>query len=744
MSPKTAPHKEAPQDIILPPAVSPITVASASTDSASKPPGQEGPPPAPPPPPSSIGSGPANIHGILSPESDRGEGMYTGPATTMVDGYVIPIGARRGSSSSVSSVDSIRKRLNANNGPPDSNGGVEVKRFEELFCFVPGSDPRAAAPRMVQKAQFTTILDLRRANNVAIGMSRFTRRKLTADDLTLAIQQLDESVLNTDDLVAIQGMMPTRDERKLLQYYMDTVGSGRETLKAKAKIPSLPLAPAETFMFEMMKDPKLPGRLEAFQFKLELSLEKEDLKSQIDNMSKVCLALKTSESLKLILRTVLHLGNLSNQEYGAGNSSYRPWMGKEARALGFKIEGLARLKDVKSADGKWSLMHFLVDMVRQQSREDVLDFTFEDGLREMREVRNYDYLDVIARIMDLEKVWRIHNQEWGDQFAQNSVTDDENDEVEWDPDFRVRMKAVLDEGRQTVDGLKTAFEDFGQAWSEAAKYFGEDLEDYAAISYEEGAKVVEMGLTSSHQLLSGPGSGRRKGTTHIHSASGKIEALGNRKLPIHLFISLDLFFKAFEEGVKTNRKKIEEEQKKQKQGVGRYAEKRGYYNNNPAAAAAYNQYYNTNSTSAAAGTNYYNTPTVSITSAADQNTPTASATTPNHVASSAATSPATTIIGTSSPHTPAPAAGSTSNTPTLLKSQDDVDTEEEEDIHHEESEGVQGGMNDAKKREEAKAMFHRFSMMQIGSRVTVDDEDDYDEEGEPLDERSRVEEETTY
>ena len=72
--------------------------------------------------------------------------------------------------------------------------------------------------------------------------------------------------------------------------------------------------------------------------------------------------MQTSNRLKTLLRTVLQLGNLTNYQYGAGSGSYRPWMGKEAKALGFKIDGLARLKDVISADGKWSLMNFLVDM----------------------------------------------------------------------------------------------------------------------------------------------------------------------------------------------------------------------------------------------------------------------------------------------------------------------------------------------------------------------------------------------
>ncbi|KAJ3414886.1 hypothetical protein HDV05_005950 [Chytridiales sp. JEL 0842] len=705
------------------------------------------PPPPPPPPPHHQSSQASATQDLMSPESDRGaRGQYTGPLTTMVDGNVIPIqstGARRGSSSSTSS------NKDAPLSPPDAE--PDVKRFEELFCFVPGTTKGphgSSAPRMVQKAQFTTILDLRRANNVAIGMARYTRRKLTSGDLMSAIQTLDESVLGSEDLVCIQMMLPTRDERKLLRYYAETVMSTSDNVElaaSAAQIPKLPLAPAETYMLELMKDPKLEGRLGAFQFKLELNPEVEDLRLQIANMKKVCVALKTSDSLKDILKTVLQLGNLSNQEYGAGNSSYRPWMGKEARALGFKIEGLARLKDVKSADGKWSLMHFLVDMVKDDPLGN-LDFTQEDGLKEMREVRNYDYLDLIARILDLEKFWKIQNQEWGPQ-SNNLGADDTSDELEWDANFKTLMQPILEEGRVLIEGLKQSFDDFGEAWCEAAKYFGEDIEDYAAFTYKEGVEVVQMGLTSSHQLLSGPGSGRRKGSTHIHSASGKIEALGNRKLPIHLFISLDLFFKAFEEGVKTNRKKMEEEQKKSQKGPGKYAEKRGYYHANNASSAAYAQYQAAyGGGGIATSTAHTYASTSSTTTATTPKSPT------QHDAEEAALSSAESAARsdlptpTADPDQDHPSLRVTGASPTLAASPDDdrhdaddnmsisdyaaayQDEDDDGAEEEEEGEGVQGGLSDVSKREEAKAMFHRFSMMQIGSRVVVDDEDEEDDD----------------
>lgn len=216
----------------------------------------------------------------------------------------------------------------------------------------------------VRRNQFKTLLDLRRANNVSIGLSRYTRRGLTAQTICTAIRSMDSTLLTLDDLTAIQNLLPTPDEKALLSLY-NTTSHDNETL---------PLAPAEQFMLDTMQHPDLTHHLDAFMFKLHLESESADLLEKLDKLDNVARLLRKSEGLKVLLRTVLELGNLTNYQYGAGGGGFKPWMGNEARALGFKIEGLARLKDVKSADGKWSLMSFLVDMVTQ-SRPDVSHFS---------------------------------------------------------------------------------------------------------------------------------------------------------------------------------------------------------------------------------------------------------------------------------------------------------------------------------------------------------------------------------
>lgn len=174
-----------------------------------------------------------------------------------------------------------------------------------------------------------------------------------------AISRMDALLMDADDLVTYQALLPTFEERKLIE----------KALSAPAN-PNLPFAPAESFLIEASKIKDLPFQVLAFVFKLQLGFESDEIIEKLDIAMNLCFELRSSVRLRKLLKLVLELGNLTNYDYGAGNSSFRPWMGNNARAAGFKIEGLARLRDVKSADGKWSLITFLVDIM-QKSYPDV-------------------------------------------------------------------------------------------------------------------------------------------------------------------------------------------------------------------------------------------------------------------------------------------------------------------------------------------------------------------------------------
>lgn len=202
-------------------------------------------------------------------------------------------------------------------------------------------------------------MDLRRSNNVSIGLARFSRRGLQTQDVLNAVSAMDDKILNVEDLIMYQSLLPLPEEMKVIQRAVDE----------PQEDPTIPFAPAEAFMLETYNVPDLSLKVLAFIFKLQLPTESKDISLKLNEMIDLSVELRGSTHFKRLLKIVLELGNLTNYEYGAGNSSFRPWMGKEVKALGFKIEGLARLRDVKSADGKWSLMTFLVDMIQKNYPE---------------------------------------------------------------------------------------------------------------------------------------------------------------------------------------------------------------------------------------------------------------------------------------------------------------------------------------------------------------------------------------
>ena len=343
---------------------------------------------------------------------------------------------------------------------------------------------------------------------------------MTNADLIRQISELDDSQLSLDDLISIQSLLPTSTERAILETHVANALNDAAGPAHNAKPPH-PLTPAEQFMIQTFRVRDISARLSAFVLKLQLPLEVEDLKTKLDMMRSVCSVLRDSEDLRHILRTVLQLGNLSNVEFGAGNSSYRPWMGKEARTLGFKVDGLARLKDVKSADGKWDLMNFLVDMV-QQSHPEVLDFTLD--FVELKKIRLFEMREMVKTLVELESSL---------QTSQSYRYLEDSTEPDREKLFMSRFGPFTEEAKIMLDTLREQFKSTAEDWEEAALYFGEDLEDYISVSE----------IIACDGIIAPP----KPGVTKI------------RKQPSYLFNALGIFFQGFEDAVRQGRRLVEEE-----------------------------------------------------------------------------------------------------------------------------------------------------------------------------------------
>ena len=177
--------------------------------------------------------------------------------------------------------------------------------------------------------------------------------------LCVAIKEFNERLLSLDDLSTLHVLIPTIQEREILLGYS----------RNKKKIDGKPLAPAESFLLQMCKEPDIDMMLNAFKFKCMFNNELNDIESICERITKICLLIKQGMKFKILLSIFITFKDTTNEIFSNGNNGFKPWMGKDARQLGLKISNLSKIKDIKSNDNEWSLMIYLIDLIKKQGND---------------------------------------------------------------------------------------------------------------------------------------------------------------------------------------------------------------------------------------------------------------------------------------------------------------------------------------------------------------------------------------
>jgi hypothetical protein len=190
---------------------------------------------------------------------------------------------------------------------------------------------------------------------------------------------MDETKLTLDDLHGLEPLLPAEEEKKMFSLFISRskprtsslinkpVTSTEKTPEERLKEIMSKLSPPEQFMLETIRDPNMPFLFNAFMYKLNFKSEVDRLKSHMESIQGMCQKLSDSPELKLILKTTLSIGNLTNYEYGGERTP--SWGAKKSSAKGFRMETLMKLRDVKSADGKMTLLNYLVLLLEKSEPE---------------------------------------------------------------------------------------------------------------------------------------------------------------------------------------------------------------------------------------------------------------------------------------------------------------------------------------------------------------------------------------
>ncbi|XP_027346266.1 formin-like protein 8 isoform X2 [Abrus precatorius] len=286
--------------------------------------------PAPPPPPPSSKSRPASVEmPVIKQRNSSGKGM---PDTSSDQVKLKPLHWDKVNTNADHSMvwDKVDR----------GSFRVDQDLMEALFGYVatnrrsPKGKSHSTIPRKDESAPAAKIflLDPRKSQNIAIIL-----KSLAVSQSNILDALIDGKGLNADTLEKLSRVSPTEEEQSLILEYK---GDPER------------LAAAESFLHRILKAvPSAFKRLNAMLFRLNYDYEIQEIKESLQTIELGCKEMKSKGLFVKLLEAVLKAGNRMNAGTARGN------------AQAFNLASLRKLSDVKSTNGKTTLLHFVVEEV---------------------------------------------------------------------------------------------------------------------------------------------------------------------------------------------------------------------------------------------------------------------------------------------------------------------------------------------------------------------------------------------
>ncbi|GIL72691.1 hypothetical protein Vretifemale_2934, partial [Volvox reticuliferus] len=282
-----------------------------------------------------------------------------------------------------------------------------------------------------------TLTDPKKAQNIAIRLSKF--RPLTPAQIVQKLVQITttgESLMDEEQLEAIVQIFPTEEERRRLAEYKGDRACLNEADNFLIEL--LPvaadLAPKMRLCIAMTS---MPRRLEALSKDIALT-------------SNACSEVRSSSLMKHLLKLALEIGNFLNASSPQG------------AAIGFHLETLLRLRDVKSTNNKGqTLLHFVA---RQQLRQ----YPHESLVEQLRSCHTASKIST-AMVMDELRGMRAKLKELsntrravGDNTAAGMTS------------FQAAALRFLDDTMHSIDSVEAAAKEADGAFLQIRAYLNGD------------------------------------------------------------------------------------------------------------------------------------------------------------------------------------------------------------------------------------------------------------------------------
>ncbi|RDY09507.1 Formin-like protein 1, partial [Mucuna pruriens] len=214
---------------------------------------------------------------------------------------------------------------------------LNEEMIETLFVVnTPNPKPKDTTPRSVlaPQNQEDRVLDPKKSQNIAILLRALN---VTIEEVCEALLEGITDTLGTELLESLLKMAPSKEEERKLKEHKDDSPTK--------------LGPAEKFLKAVLDVPFAFKRVEAMLYIANFESEVEYLRKSFQTLEAACEELRNSRMFLKLLEAVLKTGNRMNVGTNRGD------------AHAFKLDTLLKLVDVKGADGKTTLLHFVVQEI---------------------------------------------------------------------------------------------------------------------------------------------------------------------------------------------------------------------------------------------------------------------------------------------------------------------------------------------------------------------------------------------
>ncbi len=212
---------------------------------------------------------------------------------------------------------------------------LDIKKLEELFQKRQNNvTTKKAAGQDDNLSDMAKLLDLTRANNIAISLKAFN--DFTFRSLAETINDIDPDYkIDGERVQFLPNLLPTSKELQAIKKY-----SGGEDK----------LISAELFFCQLLPIKRIDDKVKVMRAMSMFDEHVQETRAGFKTLQEVCGQIMNSDKLIQVLEMVLNIGNLMNA--GTLNG------GVEA----FKFESLSKLSQTKSADGKTTILDYIVEV----------------------------------------------------------------------------------------------------------------------------------------------------------------------------------------------------------------------------------------------------------------------------------------------------------------------------------------------------------------------------------------------